>query len=233
VSDLKAYAVLEDSENTGGIVFAKHAIVARREGSSQFGSGEFEGWSCRRAPWADAWADSDEDVPAKLMIEHGWHFECCGCGHKIDEDWLNDEGLPLDGVSGTQHSRVYCSEICECHDNLRRAIARGHERRAISALKEFVLKRFPGIAFEQKDNSKPHAYASESKGVWQVRQAVVAFGFPGMKIGPATCRIDRDQSHDKFIGPIWPEFSCCFGDKEAFETWAASPESRAKISEAA
>lgn len=229
---LKAFAVLEEGENTGGIVFARHAIVARRDGANEYNGGEFHGVSCRRAPWADEWADRDEDIPARVLIDHGWHFECCGCGHTIDNDWLYDEDLPLDGVIGTQHSKVYCSEICEARDKLRAAIKRDHERRAIEALKAFVLKRFPGVVIEDgPDNWKPHAYASDNDGgavAWHVRQAVVSFKFPGMKIAPATCRIERGQRHDRFIGPVWPEFSCCYGDKEAFEAWVASPESRVK-----
>lgn len=222
---LKAFAVLEDGENTGGIVFAEHAIVARRKGASQFNGGEFEGLSCRRAPWADRFAG--EPIPISEMITNGWHFECCGCGATIDEDWLHDEDLPLDGVIGTQHSKVYCSEICECRDKLRNAIKRDHERRAIESLKAFVRKRFPGVVFAAgKDNWKPHAYAAEDKNSWQVWQVVVSFEFPGMKIGPATCRIERGQQHDRFIGPVWPEYSCCAGDQGAFVAWAASPESR-------
>jgi hypothetical protein len=222
---LKAFAVLEDNENTGGIVFAERAIAARREGANQFSDGDFGGVSCRRAPWADAYAG--KPLPIKVMIENGWHFECCGCGATIDEDWLDENGLPLDGVIGTQHSKVYCCEICECKDRLHQAIKRDHERRAIEALQAFVRKRFPSIAFAAKDNWRPHAYASESRGAWQVRQVVVAFEFPGMKIGAATCRIERGQQNEKLIGPVWPEYSCCSGDLEVFRAWAASPESRA------
>lgn len=221
---LKAYAVLEDCENTGGIVFAKHAVVARRKGAHQFGDGEFAGLSCRRAPWADAFAD--KPIPAKVMIANGWHFECCGCGATIDEDFLHDEDLPLGGVVGSQHSRIYCSQICEARDNLERAIKADHERRAIEALKAFVHRRFPGVRFAEKDNWRPHAYAEQRDGTWQVAQAIVAFEFPGMKIGAATCRIQRSFPADKFVGPIWPQYECCFGDREIFEAWAASPASR-------
>lgn len=223
---LKAFAVLEDYENTGGIVFAERAIVARRRGADQYNDGEFNGVSCRRAPWADEFAG--KPIPVKVMISHGWHFECSGCGATIGEDWLFDNDLPLDGVVGVEHSKVYCSDICEARDNLRRAIARDHERRAIQALKTFVLKRFPSVRFRDDSNWKPHAYASEERGAWHVRQAVVSFDFPGMKIGAATCRIERGHNNDRLIGPVRPEFSCCFGDKEAFEAWAASPESRRK-----
>jgi len=227
----KAYAVLEDGENTGGIVWAEHAVVARREGASIFGGGEFGGMSCKRAPWADGY--SDKPLPISLMIENGWRFECGGCGETISEDWLYDEDLPLEGVIGFQHSMVYCSEICECRDKLERAIKRDHERRAIEALRAYVLKRFPGVTIGTKDNWAPHAYASDHGGAWQVRQVVISFEFPGQKIAPATCRIDRDQQNRQLIGPIRPEYSCCVGDREAFEVWAASPRSRAKATELA
>ena len=223
---LKAYAVLENCENTGGIVFAERSIVARRDGAGRYGDGDFSGVSCRRAPWADGYAG--QPIPVKVMIANGWHFECCGCGATIDEDWLYDEDLPLDGVIGFQHSQVFCCEICEARHKLHLAIARDHERRAIEALKAFVLRRFPAAQFRSDGNWKPHAYATEQRGAWHVAQAVVAFDFPGMKIGPASCRIERGGQNDRMVGPVWPEYSCCFGDKDAFEAWAASPESRVR-----
>lgn len=228
---LKAYAVLEDGENTGGIVWAGHNVVARREGASIFGDGDFSGMSCTRAPWADGY--THKTLPISLMIENGWRFECCGCGATINEDFLDAEDLPLEGVIGTQHSKVYCSEICECRDNLEHAIKRDHERRAIEALRAYVLKRFPGVTIGAKENWAPHAYASNHGGAWQVRQVVISFEFPGQKIAPAACRIDRDQQNARLIGPIRPEYSCCFGDRETFEAWVASPQSRQKATEPA
>jgi hypothetical protein len=232
---MKAFAVLEENENTGGIVFADSAVVARRNGASIFSDGEFSCVSCQRAAWADEFAETGI-VPAKVMIENGWHFECAGCGETIDEDWLNEEDLPLAGVIGQQHSKIYCCEICQCRDKLNDAIKRDHEHRAILALQWFVHKRFPGVAFATRDNWKPHAYASQRNGTWQVQQVVVSFEFPGMRIGAATCRIERESSFYRgahLIGPIWPQFSCCGGDRETFEAWAASPQSRMKAGEAA
>jgi hypothetical protein len=224
---LKAYAVIEDGENTGGIVWAEHAVSARRQGAGQFNDGDFSGVSCTRAPWADEYAD--KPLPISVMIGAGWHFDCCGCGATIDEDWLCEEGLPLEGVIGTQHSKVYCSEICQCRDKLREAIKRDCERRAIEALQAYVVKRFPGVDFASKDNWKPHAYAcDDSGGAWQVRQVVVSFAYPGMKIGPATCRIERSGRNERLIGPVKPEYECCAGDREAFEVWVVSPQSRSK-----
>ncbi|VIO73840.1 hypothetical protein [Bradyrhizobium ivorense] len=216
---MKAFAVLEDQENTGAIIFADHAIVARRRGADEYNGGELRGISCRRAPWADRFAG--EPVPASVMIGNGWHFECGHCGARIDTDYLDEEDLPLDGVIGTQHSIVYCSAICEAEDNLERAIRADHQRRAIEALSKFVRRRFPGVTVRTDDNNQPHAYAAQLKGVWQIEQVVVSFDFPGMKIAPAQCRIDRrDARHEKMVGPTKPYFTCCGGDKEAFEAFA-------------
>lgn len=224
VLSLRAFAVTEENENTGAIIFAEHDIVARKRGADEFNDGELRGITCRRAPWADAFAD--QGVPAKVMIENGWHFECCGCGETIDEDWLYDNDRTIEGVIGFQHSKIYCCEICEARDRLYEAIKRDHERRAIDALKAFVRRRFPSVTFSTEGNWKPHAYATERKDAWHVASAVVSFEFPGMKIGAATCRIEREQGNGHLIGPIWPEYQCCVGDREAFEAWAHSPESR-------
>ena len=224
---MRAFAVTEECENNGAIVFAERDIEARKWGADEFNDGQLGGITCVRAPWADHLAG--EPVPAKLMVENGWHFECCGCGDRIDEDWLDDNDLPLDGVIGFQHGRIFCSEICQARQNLEDAIKRDHERRAIEALKAYVLKRFPGVTFSNaREQWKPHAYAAERAGSWQVQQVVVSFEFPGMKIGAATCRIERCQQNEGFIGPIKPEYSCCSGDREVFEAWAASPDSRRK-----
>lgn len=224
---MKAYAVTEDQENTGAIIFADHAIVARKRGADEFNDGELRGISCCRAPWADGFAG--EPVPASVMIDHGWHFECGHCGARIDSDYLEDEDLPVEGVVGTQSGIVYCSAVCEAGGNLERAIRADHQRRAIKAMSEFVRKRFPGVTIHRDGNNKPHAYASQRGSAWQVEQIVVSFDFPGMKIAPAQCRLDRSDSRNHgLIGPVKPYFTCCGGDVEAFETWAASPASREK-----
>lgn len=57
-----------------------------------------------------------------------------------------------------------------------------------------------------------------------VDQASVAFNFPGQKIGPATLeyRHSSRPSGGDMIGPAICEFSCCAGDREAFEAWVES-----------
>ena len=53
MAKMKAYAVTEEDENTGGIIYAEHNIVARRLGANEYADGEIAYVSCRRAPWAD------------------------------------------------------------------------------------------------------------------------------------------------------------------------------------
>jgi hypothetical protein len=214
---LKAYAVTEENENTGGIVFAEHAIVARRIGADRYNDSEFSGLTCRRAPWADEYHETG--VPAKVMIGHGWHFECHGCGSTIDEDWLHENDLPLDRVIGFEHSSIFCHDICEAEQHLREVTKRHHERRMIETMTAWLLKRFPGVEIATEGNCKPRAYARQAGGSWSVDQAVVSFKFPGMKIGPASYRFDHDHH---IIGPVKPHIECCHGDHDVFVAWAAT-----------
>jgi hypothetical protein len=221
---LRAFAVTDRSEGTGGIVFARHAIVARREGACTFGDGDFESVECRRAPWADDYAG--DSLPAWVLIDNGWHYEDAWTGETIDTDYLDERGLPIKGVIGTQHSLVFA---CQAHadayateETQRKAV----EAKGIEEMQAIVLKRFPdalltpsGSAFSQ------HAYASKDGGEFVLKQVIVSFEFPGMKIGPASARYDRPYN-EAFEG-LKPVFWCCGGDKEAFEAWAAlssSPE---------
>jgi hypothetical protein len=216
-NEFKAYSVLEECENTGGIVFAKHAITARKDGASLYNGGEFYGMSCRRAHWADKYA-SEGTVPAKLMIEHGWHFECSGCSQRIDEHWLDDKGLPLDGVIGEQNGPVFCCRRCEVRHDKREKRREEQQAAAIKMLRRMVLKRFPNVAFVV-GRFNEHAFCTEHKGAWVIEQAVVSFDFPGMKYGPACLRLDRGAAYFERIGPVMPEYSCCYGDRGAFNAF--------------
>jgi len=215
----KAFAVTEEDEGTGGIIFAKHAIVARREGANEYAGGEFDYVRARRAAWADHCAET-KMVPASLMIEHGWHFECSGCGHRIDSDFLWERDLELSDVKGFQHTMVYCTPRCEARDNLERAEAKHIETRWIRRLRKFVKRKFPDAVLLDGG----HAYSAYRNGRRAIEQASVAFEFPGQVHGPASLRIDTKTewprggpSISKRHKPAW---SCCTGDKAVFEAWA-------------
>lgn len=82
----KAYQVTDRYEGYSTIVFARHGIVARREGANELNIEFDEVESCRRVPGLDSYAER-EHVPPKVLIEDmGWYFECTDCGQHITED---------------------------------------------------------------------------------------------------------------------------------------------------
>ncbi|RWB67608.1 hypothetical protein [Mesorhizobium sp.] len=230
MTEMRAFAVTERDEGAGAIYFAKHAIVAKRWGADEFGYGELNYVSCRRVPWADAYAG--KPIPASVMIDAGWHFECHGCGMRLDEDELRDHHLPVEGVIGSQHSAVYCSARCRRKHLSRERRGMLEEQRAIETLKAVVRKRFPEVDFtdeHENPNWRHHAraeYVPGQKG-WTWRRVTVAFTFPGMKIAPAWLELPERPwrgygEGNQYIGPLQPQYTCCNGDREAFEAYAAS-----------
>jgi hypothetical protein len=134
---LKAFSVTEENDNTGGIVFAKHAITARRIGANQYADGEFGYVTCRRAKWADEYAEHG-DVPLSAMVEAGWNFECGSCGRRIDSDMCWERDIALDDIIGSQRSIAYCNAVCEAEYKLTRAKA---ERVQMRWIRRFRRKR--------------------------------------------------------------------------------------------
>lgn len=226
-TNVRAYAVTENDECTGGIVFARHAIVARREGAGQYGDGEFAAVTCRRAPWADHCA-TDGIVPVSLMVANGWHFECGGCGRRIDSDMLWERDLELEDVQGTQDSIAYCTPLCEARHNLERAEAKHLETRWIRRFKKIVKRRFPEAEIIERDDRfcRPHAYAPSRNGKRRIEQVIVSFRVPGLVHGPANLRIDTTTEWPRGGPSITkrgkPHWTCCTGDREAFEAYAAA-----------
>src|SRR6218665_787596 len=90
MTELKAYDCLEPYENMGAIIFATSDIEARRRSANEFHDGDITGMSVKRAPWADKY-QGRQNIPIDVMINHGWHFECCWSGVTIDSE-LYDYG---------------------------------------------------------------------------------------------------------------------------------------------
>ncbi|ADU12001.1 hypothetical protein [Asticcacaulis excentricus] len=217
---LKAYAVLELDECTGDIYFATRRIAAHKAGANDHGDGELSYVQCRREAWADQYAETG--VPARAAVEHGWNFECFGCGVRIDSDLEEEHGLPTRDVCGFVSGRVYCCPRCKWRDMKRRSREEAKKAAAIADFKQIVVTRFPDAQFEDADG-KPyqhHAYVSHHHGTghWQREQVIINFGFPGMKIGSAAFRMDSPHR----IGPPYAGYTCCSGDREAFEAWAGT-----------
>jgi len=215
---LKAYAVLEKDECTGGIYFAHHSIVAAKAGANEYGDGELSYVTCRRAPWADEYAG--RSIPAKVAIDHGWNFECHGCGLTIDADLEGEHRLPVHGVIGTMQGNVYCCARCKWKYLKREARRKLEAAAAIEDFKAIVRTRFPDADFadDETPHMSHHAYVTQGRGGWHRSQVIVAFRFPGMTIGPAHFRMDDRHR----IGPPIAGYTCCNGDREAFEAYAAA-----------
>lgn len=236
--EMRAFAVLEEYESTGSIIYATSAVAARRMGANEHADGDFSAVSCRRAKWADAYVG--KPLPISLMVENGWHFKCMGCGRQIDEgmcDWMEHvrEGHTFrdmlaiarqyrhwtpNQIIGSQHSSVFCTQACHDEHEAHEAERKRRQLHAIEVFKRRVLKRFPDAKLiDDHGRMLPHAYATMENGRWRLRQVAVEFEFPGMKIGPAAYRWDNTSSYRK---PEKPHFTCCNGDREAFEAYARS-----------
>lgn len=240
---LKAYAVNDKDESSGAIYFAPHNIGARRAGANEYGDGELSYVTCNRAPWADHCAETGI-VPVSLMVEHGWHFDCCGCGVRIDEDlcYLYDDeieepetcdrairykGWTPAAVIGHQHSAVFCMQSCEDEHDAYVAERKRRQDRAIGRFKAIILRRFPGVEFVDITDgyrTSTHANAYKHKGRWRISQIHVPFNFPGQQHGPASLDYDPDSSWSAARKPRW---MCAGGDKDAFEAFAATTKRKA------
>lgn len=218
---LLAYAVTENDENTGSIYFARHAISARRRGADEYGDGELSAVSCRRAPWADWCADAGF-VPASLMIGHGWHFECHGCGQHIDDDFLREAGLSTDDVIGIQDGPVFCCARCKLGHDAVEAEKKRVGADFLDVLRNEVRRRFGDVAFpDPAREGSQHVYVIEQDGAYSIGQAAVSFEFPGIQFGPAVLRYDWPYSFAwDGIGPVRTRVTWCNGDDEAFLAFA-------------
>jgi hypothetical protein len=221
----KAFQV-SDTDGHGVIVFANTAVAARRIGANELNI-EFECVdSCRRKPEFDKYA-ANAFVPKEVLLDHGWTFECFGCGRDVDSDlegWHShgerERCIKLNPVF--EGDKVYCCPSCKSRYERTEAARKALQEKAIADFQRRVLRRFPDAEFVEGRLSQ-HAYASQYHGQMCVQQIIVRFRFPGMKIGPAEYRYDLHPNPGrKVIGPSAPELFCCNGDREAFEAWASS-----------
>lgn len=174
---LKAYSV-SDGEH-GCIIFASNSATARRNGASELGCDWEDIESCRRASWADSYAQ-DRRVPPLVMIEHDWWFECSHCECHIDSDReaYDDDGEPRELDPVEDGNLVFCTPACRDAEHLERAQRKARKE----AAKRTALDKFPGISVEWVDDGDP---------------ANLCFKFPGStytahwKVGEDTVSVSR------------------------------------------
>lgn len=227
------------------IIFARSSIEAKRRWSNEHWNGdEIAGITAKRKPEWDQHAPGP--VPALELIDAGWWFECHGCGchinnddigtrdrsyrtradYDLDREYGPDISIPLMEPVELPSQRVWCCAQCRDHDLAKRAMIKRWENRIVGWMGRRVLKRFPeAVLIPFRDSTmRTHCYVGLDAGLWTAKQAIVCFTWPGMKIGPASLRIDSEyrSSSQWRKKPRRAQWSCCNGDREAFEAYAAA-----------
>lgn len=207
MTELKAYSVLETDENTGGIVFAKSNIEARRNGSAEFGTGELGGWSVHRAPWADAF--SPGPVPKVEMVKAGWHFECWHCGRRISSDEYDDNDDPIEFTPVELGEEIFCCQGCLDAEVEQKADQKRITAETIADLSSMLLQKMPGAVID----GSHYVYVPRHTHPIRAEQAILSFTFPGERYGFASFRFDGAGNA--------PQVHVCNGDRAAFYRWRA------------
>ncbi|MEO0955758.1 MAG: hypothetical protein AAFY12_12250 [Pseudomonadota bacterium] len=212
---LKAFQVQEPHEGKGGILFEKTAIAARRNGASIYNDDELRGMSVTRRRDLDKYERTG--VPASVLIGEGWWMECHGCGMTITEDSLEDEKrLRWNDVVGFEHD-VYCCHACRMSSLATAAARKVFGDAFLDMMKDIVRKCFPETE-AHFDDYRHHVYVPGQHTPFVVGQASVQFSFPGMEFGPAALVLRHEgQFGSALHGPARAIFTCCSGDREAFE----------------
>lgn len=237
---LKAFACMEPYENTGGILFAKSNIEARKWAANEWHDGDIAGMSVKRAQWADKYG-SGSKIPIADMVDVGWHFECMWSGLRIDSDlyenprpvyneetkeWKDDDFLVGKSPVGFQNTWGFaCQEYADLYDEKERK-RKEFEEEWLKYYRGLVLKTFPdAILIPAKENSWQGEHIYSSNGI--VQSVTIPFEFPGVKHW-AALKVYREYSQR--IGPIQPHFTCAQGDLEEFEKWAKEQKNIIKVS---
>lgn len=247
MTELKAYACLEPYENTGAVIFAKSDIEARRRSANEFHDSEIGGMSVKRAPWADKY-QGRQNIPIEVMVDHGWHFECCWSGVTIDSDlyyegreiynretqeYELDKTLIGNKPVGFQEGLVFaCQEYADEYHKYK-AIEKEFNDEQLKYWRGIVLKNFPdAILSDKKDgymrDERITSFDMKSNwfrghGLRYVESVHIPFEFPGMKHWAAL----TFRQPDHRIGPSHPEFTCANGDVEVFTAWAKEQKEKA------
>lgn len=248
MTDLKAYACMEPYENTGAVIFAKSNIEARRWGADEFHDGELAGMIVNRAPWADKYGSRNK-VPISVMVDNGWHFECCWSGVTIDSEiyeygveiwnpqtneYEYDETLKGKEPVGFQESIYFaCQEYADKWYEYKRLEKEFHEQE-LKYYRGIVLKNFPdailmnGEGYMRRESIGSYDMKSGDfigHGLRYVNGLHIPFGFPGMKHWAA---LEYRQPEYGKIGPTCPDFICANGDLEEFKKWSVGQKEKIK-----
>lgn len=171
---MKAYLVDCDQENGAQLYFAETANQAKSHAANEEGIDYIEVTSCRRKPEYDQYAPGP--VPAKVLIEDGWWFECYGCSRHVSNDggYDYDEVMELGGPV-YRGNAVWCSTACQTRYDERRAEEKRQEQIAIDA----TLAKWPlaekVAAFTRGDGKRctRFTFGGKNTAQWAVGEDVV------------------------------------------------------------
>jgi len=232
LSELKAYACTEPEEHTGGVIFAKSNIEARKWAAREWNDGELAGMSVKRAPWADKYG-SDNNVPISVMVDNGWHFECAWSGLRIDSDlynepqavkneetgkWEDDNFLIGKEPVGFQNDLLFaCQEYRDLYKKEQQR-RKEYEEEMKSLYRGYVLSKLPeAVLVDSKEFGKgEYIWAQFWEGIYYVTHATIPFEFPGMKHWAA---FKIEQKYGREIGPFAAKFTCAQADYDEFVKW--------------
>lgn len=201
---LLAYAV-QDEDGIGGIVFAKSNAEARRTGSAQFGSGDFNWGGATRLQWADQFAPGP--VPFKEMFDRGWWQECDGCGCMMRDGECDDEGDEREFDIVEIGNAVYCAPACRESFLADKIEKKRIEDWVIGDLTDRLLRLMPGAI----GCGESHVYVRGGNRPCAPEQAYIQFTYPGARHGLGYLRFDK-------IGEA-PHVTVAAGDMVAFRRW--------------
>lgn len=169
---MKAYTVTDEwGEGHAVVMFAKHNVVARRNGANALDC-DFESVSCTRSPEFDSYAETGH-VPPLVKIDHGWWMECWQCSARLDLDDYDDE-RPRSAM--VEHGeRVFCNATCMAAFDAERAAYKAR----FEEFKRRITEGRPDLAWRH--------FGGETGGT-----CYATFGFPGGKYG-GSVRMDDDE----------------------------------------
>lgn len=210
---LKAFIVQEDNEGSGGVLFAEHAIIARRNGANEYNDGELRGMTVKRAAHLDKY--SPGPVPWVEMFDMGWWIECSDCGTRIcedhdEEDEGSENGRRFNIVEHKGH--VFCRPACCENWKAEKVEIERIKRYVIARLQERIIRAMPGALILDSDRVEGnHVYVPHGQWPLYPKEASVHFTFPGQRHGTVKFKFNAPGETPRCWVPR--------GDLNAFLRW--------------
>jgi len=146
-------------------------------------------------------------VPMKVLLEHGWCYQCWSCDHQITSDGCDDCIKPRSDqcyVPVCTKTMVFCSRHChkEYVEDQRREVK--EKAQAIRAIRRLMRKNFPGAKIVKVSTTYEKVGDRRFSGIAE-------FKFPGAK---GTARYSEARPKECNVQPR---------DFDAWGKWRGKP----------